>query len=123
MEGALQDSTMRPERAVDLDENEMERFVRNFDLVIVDCWVGWCKHSKKMDPLFDSLAKEMAGQAVFGRLDAQENFHVPVKYRVTATPTFLIFKKGSLVERLVGEVSKTELDQSIRRYVDERPAL
>jgi thioredoxin 1 len=121
MEGALQDSTMRTERAVDLDENEMERFVRNFDLVIVDCWVGWCKHSKKMDPLFDSLAKEMAGKAVFGRLDAQENFHVPVKYRVTATPTFLIFKKGSLVERLVGEISKTELDQSIRRYVDERP--
>jgi len=112
---------MRPERAVDLDENEMERFVRNFDLVIVDCWVGWCKHSKKMDPLFDSLAKEMAGKAVFGRLDAQENFHVPVKYRVTATPTFLIFKKGSLVERLVGEISKTELDLSIRRYVDERP--
>src|SRR5512137_2003360 len=122
MEGTLQEATIRPDKAVDLNESEMEHFVRKFDLVVVDCWVGWCKHSKKMDPLFESLAKEMASKAVFGRLDAQENFHVPVKYRVTATPTFLIFKKGNLVERLVGEVSKTELDQSINRYVDERPA-
>jgi len=122
MEGALQDSTMRPERAVDLDENQMERFVRNFDLVVVDCWVGWCKHSKKMEPLFESLAREMSGIAAFGRLDAQENFHVPVKYRVMATPTFLIFKKGQLVEKLVGEISKDELNRNIRRYVDEVPA-
>jgi hypothetical protein len=34
---------------------------------------------------------------------------------VTATPTFLIFKKGRLVERLVGEMSRNELDRNIRR--------
>jgi len=34
---------------------------------------------------------------------------------VTATPTFLILKKGRLVERLVGEMSRNELDRNIRR--------
>jgi len=118
----LQDGVMRPDKAVNLDENEMESFLRKFDLVIVDCWVGWCKHSRRMAPLFESLAQEMAGVAVFGRLDARENYHVPVKYQITATPTFLIFKRGNLVERLVGEIGKTELDRSIRRYLDEKPA-
>jgi thioredoxin-related protein len=46
---------------------------------------------------------------------------VPVKYEVTVTPTFLIFKKGRLVEKLVGEMSRNELDRNIRRYVDESP--
>lgn len=96
----------------------MERFLRSYDLVVVDCWVGWCKHSRKMSPLFEALAKELAGKAAFGKLDAQENFHVPVKYRVHATPTFLIFKGGQLVETLVGEMSRDELDRSIRRHMD-----
>jgi thioredoxin 1 len=122
MEGTLQDGMIRPDRAVDLDENQMENFLLRFDLVIVDCWVGWCKHSKNMAPLFESLAQEMAGMAVFGRLDAQENHHVPVKYGVKATPTFLIFKKGHLMERLVGEMGKPELERSVRRYLEEKPA-
>jgi len=107
-----------PITAIDLSEDELEGFLHKFDLVVVDCWVGWCKHSNRMIPIFDLLAKEMSGKAVFGKVDAQRHYHVPVKYKIRATPTFLIFRRGELVDRLVGEMSKEELAHAVHRQLD-----
>lgn len=107
-----------PTMALDLSEDELEDLLRKNDLVVVDCWVGWCKHSIRMTPIFDLLAKEMSGKAVFGKVDAQRHYHVPVKFKVRATPTFLIFRRGELVDRLVGEMSREELTQGVLRQLD-----
>jgi thioredoxin-like negative regulator of GroEL len=77
IEGTLQGIKAWPERAVDLSEDEMKSFLHRYDLVMVDCWVGWCKHSKKMVPLFEGLTKELAGMAAFGKLDAQRTSMCP----------------------------------------------
>lgn len=107
-----------PERALDLNETDLSAFLFRYDLVVIDCWVGWCKHSKHMMPIFESLAKEMSGKAAFGKIDAQQFFHVPVMFRVNATPTFLIFKGGQLVDRIVGEVDRDEMEHAIRRQME-----
>lgn len=107
-----------PTMALDLSEDELEDLLHKNDLVVVDCWVGWCKHSNRMTPIFDLLAKEMSGKAVFGKVDAQRHYHVPVKFKVKATPTFLIFRRGELVDRLVGEMSREELAQAVLRQLD-----
>jgi thioredoxin 1 len=107
-----------PDQALDLSAEKIDDFLRRFNVVVIDCWVGWCKHSKHMVPIFDSLARDLTGKAVFGKVDAQEVFHFPVKYKVRATPTFLIFKKGELVDRLVGEQSREELEHAVRRHLD-----
>jgi thioredoxin 1 len=123
MEGNLPETAdaMRvewPETALDLSAYEIDRVLGRFSMVIIDCWVGWCKHSKRMMPVFESLAKDMVGKVVFGKVDAQIDYHFPVQYRVNATPTFLIFKKGQLVDRLVGEQSREELEHAVRRQLD-----
>ena len=107
-----------PEQALDLNGESIDVVLRRFSVVVIDCWVGWCKHSKRMMPIFESLARDMTGKAVFGKVDAQEVFHFPVQYKVRATPTFLIFKKGELVDRLVGEQSREELEHAVRRHLD-----
>jgi thioredoxin 1 len=118
MEEASEAEARWPEEALDLNADNIDTYLRRFNVVVIDCWVGWCKHSKRMMPIFDSLARDMTGKAVFGKVDAQEVNHFPVKYRVRATPTFLIFKKGELVDRLVGEQSREELEHAVRRHMD-----
>lgn len=107
-----------PERAMDLGEQGLESLLHSYDLVVIHCWVARCKYSKRMMPVFDGLAKEFVGKAVFGKIDAQEQYHIPVKYKVNATPTFLIFKKGRLVDRLVGEMGREELALAVKRQFD-----
>ena len=127
MEGNLPEAkdAMRaewPETALDLSAYDIDSVLHSFNLVIIDCWVGWCKHSKRMLPIFESLAKEMVGKAVFGTVDAQMDYHFPVQYKINATPTFLIFKKGQLVDRLVGVQSREELEHAVRRHLELLPS-
>ncbi|MDD1747019.1 MAG: thioredoxin family protein [Methanomassiliicoccales archaeon] len=105
-----------PEKAMDLSEVDVDGVLHRFDLVVIDCWVGWCKHSKRMLPIYEGLAADMAGKAYFGKVDAQVDYHFPVQYRIRATPTFLIFKKGVLVDRLIGELSREDLEHAVRRH-------
>lgn len=107
-----------PEGALDLSMDDIAIVLHRFNVVIIDCWVGWCKHSKRMLPIFDGLAKDLTGKAVFGKVDAQVDIHFPVQYKIKATPTFLIFKKGELVDRLIGEQSKEELEHAVMRQMD-----
>jgi thioredoxin 1 len=116
MDGTVANPTEWPEQALDLSEDDVEGALRRYELVVVDCWALWCKHSMHMLPIFERLAKEMTGKALFGKVDARQQYHFPVKYRINATPTFLIFRRGELVDRLVGERTKEELEQTVRRH-------
>lgn len=107
-----------PDKVMDLSEADIDGVLHRYDLVVIDCWVGWCKHSKRMVPIYDSLARDLVGKAYFGAVDAQVDIHFPVQFRVRATPTFLIFKRGELVDKLVGEQSKEELEHAVRRRLD-----
>ncbi len=115
---AMEVKTEWPERALDLGVNDIDGVLHHFNIVMIDCWVGWCKHSKRMLPIFDALARDLVGKAVFGKVDAQVVNHFPVQYNVKATPTFLIFKRGELVDRLIGEQSREELEHAVMRQMD-----
>jgi len=107
-----------PDKVMDLSEVDIDDVLHHYGLVIIDCWVGWCKHSKRMLPIYEGLARELVGKAYFGKVDAQVDHHFPVQYKIRATPTFLIFKRGELVDRLIGEQSKDELEHAVRRQLD-----
>jgi thioredoxin 1 len=107
-----------PEGALNLRADDIEALLHHFNVVIIDCWVGCCKHSRRMLPIFDGLAKELIGKVVFGKVDALVDYHFPVQYKIKATPTFLIFKKGEIVDRLIGEQSREELEHAVMRQLD-----
>ncbi|MCU0861109.1 MAG: thioredoxin family protein [Methanomassiliicoccales archaeon] len=107
-----------PERAVDLSEDELEAFLHHYDLVVVDCWLDTCKHSRRMLPVFETVARDNSARAAFGRVDVRRHYHVPVKFEVKATPTILFFRRGRLVDSLVGEMSKEELEVAVRHQLD-----
>jgi len=105
------------QKAAEISEDELEHLVRSNDLVVVDCWASWCKHSKRMEPIIDQLAREMAGHVVFVKVNARLNAHLPVRFGIRATPTFIIIKKGDVAEKLVGEQTKEELQRALDIYL------
>ncbi len=108
----------RPDGSIEVDEDQMTAMLGRFHTVIIDCWAPWCSHSRRMNSVFDEVARELRGTAAFGRINAAENHHVPVKYNVRATPTVLVFQDGNVVARLVGELSKSELETRLSLYVE-----
>jgi len=81
--------------------------------VLVDFWAAWCGPCKMIAPLIDELAKEYAGKMKIGKVDVDANPKIATKYGVMSIPTIIFFKKGKIMNQLVGAASKLALKRKI----------
>jgi len=81
-------------------------------LVIVDVWAPWCGPCRIVGPIIDELADDYSGQAVIGKLNADENSKSQT-LGVSGIPTILFMRDGQEVDRFVGAVPKLVLKEKI----------
>jgi thioredoxin-like negative regulator of GroEL len=60
------------------------------------------------------MANDMRGKVVFGKLSIAENPITVKKYDVTRAPTLLIFNRGTLIYKHVGNYPKQTLEELIQ---------
>lgn len=103
----------RPSEPVDVRDDTFNDFLKKYDVTVIDCWAPWCGPCRMMGPVIDALAKEMKGQAAFGKLNTDENPRTSLRFSVEAIPTILVFKEGELVDRHVGARPKDDLKRRL----------
>lgn len=69
---------------------------------VVDFWAGWCGPCLMIAPMIETLAAELAGRAVVGKLNVDQNPRIASQFRVQSIPTIIIFKHGLEFDRLIG---------------------
>jgi len=104
-----------PVEVTDLNFNNV---IERSRLVVIDCWAPWCPPCRAMALIIDELARKYAGRILFGKLNVDENQMVPIKYQVMSIPTFLIFKDGVLIDRIVGAMPRRALEQRLVRHIE-----
>ena len=95
-------------------DHNFKKEVLESDLpVLVDFWAAWCGPCKMIAPLIDEVAKEYAGKMKIGKLDVDSNPKIATEYGVMSIPTIIFFKKGKIMNQLVGAASKLALKRKI----------
>jgi thioredoxin 1 len=105
-----------PNEPVTITDADIDYAIKKYETIVVDCWAPWCGPCRMVGPVIDELAKEMQGKVVFGKLNVDENPETSMKHQIMSIPTLLVFKKGNLVERLVGAYPKEELKKKLESY-------
>jgi thioredoxin 1 len=95
------------------DENFEQVISTSGKTVLVDFSAEWCAPCRAMAPVLELVADAVNGRAIVGKLDVDANPQTTAKYGVRNLPTFLIFKDGNLVDRIIGAVPNSILEQKV----------
>lgn len=97
-----------------LTDSNFKKEVLEADLpVLVDFWAPWCGPCKMIAAAIEELAKEYAKKCRVGKVNIDENPKVATHFVVMSIPTVIIFKKGKVMDQIVGALSKSEYKKKI----------
>lgn len=113
-----QDPIMEDNVEVVLNKDNFKQEVLESTLpALVDFWAEWCMPCKMVAPTVEAIAKEYEGRLKVCKLNVDDNSEIAVEYGVLSIPTLAIFKEGKIVDRIVGAVPKSVIDEKLKSYI------
>ncbi len=101
----------------DLNEENFEQFVADDGIAVVDFWASWCGPCRALAPTIEALAQKLKNNAKFGKLNVDETPRFAVEYGVESIPNVCVFKGGKLVDRSIGYVAESQLEETIKKHI------
>lgn len=108
-------SSTTPITLTDQNFNEM---VSKYPLLIVDFWAPWCGPCRMVSPVIAELSQELAGKAIFGKLNVDENPMIASTFGIQSIPTIAIFKDGKAIDGIIGAASKSHIMSKLSTHIN-----
>jgi len=103
---------------LNLDDTTFFQTINKFPLILVDFWAPWCGPCRMMAPIIDQSGKDYQGKLPVGKLNVDENPLVARQLAISSIPTLILFKKGKVVNKIIGSVSKNRIDEMVKMHLE-----
>ncbi len=85
--------------------------------VLAEFGTDWCAPCRRLKPLLQELADASKGRAKIVTIDTDRCGELRDRFQISAIPTVLVFLDGKVVRKLIGVISKNELDSALQQAV------
>lgn len=99
----------------DLDSQNFEQVVSSENPTLVDFWAAWCGPCQTMHPIFESLSRKYP-KIKFARVNVDQNQNIAMRFGVQSIPTFLMFKSGNLIDKMMGAIGAPGIHMICKKY-------
>jgi thioredoxin 1 len=105
----------------ELNDKSFNETLKNTDmLIIVEFYNTTCPNCQAIEPVYSELSKELQKEAIFTRLNVEQNMAIAARFGVMGVPTFKFLCKNQPIGEIVGSVNATMLRNTIKDYVRHR---
>ncbi|SZF00235.1 unnamed protein product [Blumeria hordei] len=83
---------------------QFNEYLQTSHIVVTDFYADWCGPCRLVAPLYEQLSAHLSApkQITFLKVNVDNHKEIASKYAVTAMPTFLVFQRGEVIERVQG---------------------
>jgi len=104
--------------APDVTRHDIDKVLSEYKVVFLFFTADWCGPCIAFLETFRNVALELAQPGVFfGKVDVDKYYSIAEKYNIERIPAIAIFVEGSLVDVIVGSMSRSSLKSRLERYI------
>lgn len=78
-------------------------------LVLVDFFATWCQPCKMMHPVLEEVKSVLGDKIRIIKVDVDKYRDTAAAYRIQSVPTLILFRKGEMLYRQSGAMSRADL--------------
>ncbi|MCL6259259.1 thioredoxin [Aquiflexum sp. TKW24L] len=86
------------------------------EAILVDFYADWCGPCQTMGPVLEEVMEELNGKIKLYKLDIEKNPQVSLQFGVRSIPHYILFKRGKILWRKGGIMTKRELVQAMKGF-------
>ena len=90
----------------------METFndvISSGSLVLVDFFATWCQPCKMMHPVLEQVKATLGERIRIIKVDVDKYTDTATRFQVQSVPTLMLFRRGEMLWRSSGAMSRTDL--------------
>ena len=102
---------------VELTKENFEEVITSNDTVVVDYWADWCGPCKSFGPIFEKVSEDFP-DAVFAKVDTQNEQEIASWFLIRSIPTLMIFREKVMVFSQPGALPEGALREVVTKAKD-----
>ncbi|MEP1087252.1 MAG: thioredoxin [Algoriphagus sp.] len=97
--------------------NPKDIISKSQDAVLVDFYADWCGPCQTMNPIIDEVLADLDGKIKLLKINIDKSPQLAQQFAVRSIPNYILFKKGKILWRKGGLMTKRDLHHALKGFV------